>query len=270
MGDRAYEAQIDELMQWFQENEKLPKEIDRLLLKRFYECMYRNVEDTKKLIRINYKLRNKYDHIFLDRDPNSEQSQNTFAYADLIPLPGLTPENYKVSCYRLHDFDHKKMNHIEDTKSFFMVTDCRFCIPDLPDSDQLSEGEVQIFDMNGFSMKHFSRMTIGTMRIYLKFLQEAFPVRLKAVHLINCPTYLDKIVSVVKPFINREVFKMIHFHTNGINGLYEHVPRSMLPEEYGGDCGSFEKLKAQTMLLLQQKRSYLIDSQHWKIELKCD
>uniref|UniRef100_A0A0K8WFM8 Alpha-tocopherol transfer protein-like n=1 Tax=Bactrocera latifrons TaxID=174628 RepID=A0A0K8WFM8_BACLA len=269
--DEAEEAEIDELYEWFQQNPKLPKEIDRILLKRFYRCMYGDLKATKKLIQINYSLRNKHPHIFLERDPTDADSKQTFDYADLVPLPGLTSEGYKVSCYRMVDMDPGKVNHNADTKAFFMVSDCRFNMYDGGVSieghlETFASGEVQIFDMNGYTLKHLSKMTFSTLRIYMAFLQEALPVHLKAIHIINCPSYLDKVVSIMKPFISREVFKLIHFHTESLDSLYEHVPRSILPEEYGGDGGKLADLKAQLLTELSHKREYLMDPNHWKVD----
>ncbi|XP_067634964.1 clavesin-2-like isoform X2 [Eurosta solidaginis] len=230
-----------------------------------------SIEDTKKLIKTNYSMRNKHAHIFLDRDPADADSKQTFDYADLVPLPGLTEEGYKVSCYRLRDFDPSKVNHTADTKAFFMVSDCRFSMCDGDDgsdedSDMFANGEVQIFDMNGYTLKHLSKMTFSTLRIYMAFLQEALPVHLKAIHIINCPPYLDKIVTVLKPFISREVFKLIHFHTAGLDSLYKYVSRSILPEEYGGTGGTLDKLRAQLLANLSCKREYLMDPNYWKVD----
>lgn len=116
------------------------------------------------------------------------------------------------------------MHHTEDTRAFFMVTDCRFVTPDDPaNADVLSEGEVQIFDMKGTTMRHISRLTISTLRAYIKFLQLAFPVRLRAIHMVNCPSYLDRIVSVVKPFISDEVFKLVRAQRNPFETLNKMV-----------------------------------------------
>ncbi|EDW06555.1 hypothetical protein AWZ03_012028 [Drosophila navojoa] len=258
---------LAELNEWFYTNENLPQEIDPLLLRRFYQCMYCHVEDTKKLIEVNYALRNKHPHLFIKRDPLDEDSRRTFEYADILPLPGLTPDKYKVSLYCFRDFEPSKMHHTEDTRAFFMVTDCRFVtVDDEAHKEQLSEGEVQIFDMKGTTMRHISRLTISTLRAYIKFLQLAFPVRLKAIHMVNCPTYLDRIVSVVKPFISDEVFKLIKFHTSSIDSLYAFVPRDMLPEEYGGSAGSLATLRAQTQQVLAEKRDYLMNPNHWVVE----
>ncbi|XP_053951154.1 alpha-tocopherol transfer protein-like [Anastrepha ludens] len=269
--DAAAEAEIDELYEWFQQNPKLPKEIDRILLKRFYKCMYGDIKGTKNLIKINYSMRNKHAHIFLERDPTDGDSKRTFDYADLVPLPGLTPEGYKVSCYRLVNFDPAKVNHTADTKAFFMISDYRFNMYDgatstEADVEAFADGEVQIFDMDGYTLKHLSKMTFSTLRIYMAFLQEALPVHLKAIHIINCPPYLDRIVSIMKPFIGREVFKLIRFHTVSLDSLYEHVPRSILPEEYGGTNGKLTDLKAELLKDLSSKREYLMDPNHWKID----
>ncbi|XP_061399015.1 alpha-tocopherol transfer protein-like [Musca vetustissima] len=267
-GDEEQEQAIDLLQKWFEDNPKLPNKIDRILLTRFYYCMYKNVEETKNLLEINYTIRNDYPHIFIDRDPTDEDTTNTFAYADMVPLPGLTPENYRITFLRLCDPDPKMMHHTEDTKAFLMITDCRFARPDVVDGDMalLSEGEVQIFDMNGYTMKHVTRLSIRTLRTYLKFLQQAFPVRIKAMHMINCPSYLDKMLRVVKPFINKEVFEMIHFHTTGIETLYEHVPKDMLPDEYGGKAGKLSDLKDEFTKTLLENRDYLMDPNQWRIE----
>ncbi|XP_013113296.1 alpha-tocopherol transfer protein-like [Stomoxys calcitrans] len=267
IGDAEQEKTIDYLQKWFEENKKLPNKIDRILLTRFYYCMYKDVEETKKLLEINYTIRNDYPHIYIERDPTDHDTINAFAYTDMVPLPGLTAENYRITFLRLTDFDPSMMHHTEDTKTFIMVSDCRFSIPDVVKGDTplLSEGEVQIFDMNGYTMKHVARLSFRTLRTYLKFLQLAFPVRIKAMHMINCPSYLDKILMVVKPFISKEVFEMIHFHTNGIETLYDYVPKEMLPEEYGGNAGKLSDLKAVFRKTLEEKRDYLMDPNHWRV-----
>ncbi|XP_017850607.1 alpha-tocopherol transfer protein-like isoform X1 [Drosophila busckii] len=261
------DRELAELREWFKHNENLPQEIEPLLLRRFYQCMYCDAEETKKLIEVNYALRNKHPHLFIKRDPLDADSRRTFDYADILPLPGLTPENYKVSLYCFRDFEASKMHHTEDTRAFFMVADCRFItLDDIARPEILSDGEVQIFDMKGTTMRHISRLTISTLRAYIKFLQLAFPVRLKAIHMVNCPSYLDRIVSIVKPFISDEVFKLIRFHTTSIDTLYGFVPRAMLPQEYGGAAGSLSTLREQTQKVLAANRDYLMDPRHWQVD----
>lgn len=87
-----------------------------------------------------------------------------------------------------------------------MVADVRLVTKD---KNVLSDGEIPIFDMAGFSLRHLTKLVLSSMRIYMKYTQEAHPVRLKQIHVINCSSYLDRILSIVKPFIKSEVFKLV-------------------------------------------------------------
>lgn len=132
-----------------------------------------------------------------------------------------------------------------------MVADVRFATED---QGRLSDGEIPIFDMAGYTLRHLTKTALGALRIYMKFVQEAHPVRLKEIHVLNCPSYVDKVMAVVKPFIKSEVFKLIHFHLPGAETPYRHFPRSMLPEEYGGEAGKMADLKVKWMQLLKEQR----------------
>lgn len=84
------------------------------------------------------------------------------------------------------------------------MADCRFAT-----DDEDVAGEVPIFDMTGYTLRHVARTALSTLRIYMKFIQEAHPVRIKQIHILNVPSYLDKVMSVVKPFIKGELFKLV-------------------------------------------------------------
>jgi hypothetical protein len=45
--------------------------------------------------------------------------------------------------------------------------------------------------------------------MYFLLLQEAIPIRLKQVHVINAPAYISKIHAICKPFIKTEVAKLV-------------------------------------------------------------
>lgn len=137
------------------------------------------------------------------------------------------------------------MNSTIECKAFFMLADCRYCDLDIDDlqtqqteksnvdsqteeaseikddslqddllqDDSISNGEVQICDIGDYTLSHMARISFTILRLYMHFLQEAHPVRLRAMHIINCPPFLNKMVSIVKPFIHDEVFKMVIIFT---------------------------------------------------------
>lgn len=101
------------------------------------------------------------------------------------------------------------------------MTDVRFIYSDLEedydqesevvDMNSLADGEIHIVDIGNYTLSHMASMSILTMRTYMNFLQHAYPVRLKATHVINCPPFLNRMIAVMKPFIHDEVFKMVSF-----------------------------------------------------------
>ncbi|XP_034099644.1 alpha-tocopherol transfer protein [Drosophila sulfurigaster albostrigata] len=245
---------------------QLPHNISSTLLRRFVHTTRGDLAAAQRLLELNYAQRNKHAHIFIDRDPMDASSQQLLQVADLVPLPGLTPENNKLLFYRLIDYDADKFNFTASIKVFFMVADCRFATET---EGRLSDGEIPIFDMAGYTLRHLTKTALSALRVYMKFVQEAHPVRLKEIHVINCPSYLDKVLTVVKPFIKSEVFKLIHFHLPNADTPYDHFPRAMMPEEYGGNAGKMSDLKQHWMQLLQQHREYLMDAGNWRLN-KCN
>lgn len=56
---------------------------------------------------------------------------------------------------------------------FFMVADVRM---KTPDPNGLTEGEIPIFDMAGFSVKHMTKLVLSTLRVYMKYTQVSEPI----------------------------------------------------------------------------------------------
>lgn len=99
-----------------------------------------------------------------------------------------------------------------------MMSDARFTMPDvekpkdedyqLNESD-IADGDIQIVDIEGYTLRHLAYVSIFVLRIHMKFLQEAYPSRLKTMHVINCPSYLDRLISMMSPFLREEVRKLV-------------------------------------------------------------
>lgn len=80
-------------------------------------------------------------------------------------------------------------------------------------------------------------------------LQEAYPVKVKEVHIVNATPLVDTVVSWVKPFIKEKLRKRVHCHTS-LESLYEFVPKDVLPEEYGGTAGTLAQYNGKVFLSL--------------------
>lgn len=135
-------------------------------------------------------------------------------------------------------------------------------------------GYIFLFDMAGVRLTHLTRLSIGSIRRFFEYLQEGLPVRLKAIHVLNVVWFMDKVLSLVRPFMKRELFEMVrsfrqgspqfsdfhrrihffirlflfsfffqlHLYTGDVSDVYEHIPRKCLPKDFGGQLDSVASL----------------------------
>lgn len=75
------------------------------LLMRYIHSVHEDVEAAKSLLELSLRIRNKSRNIFFDRDPMSESAQNAFDILNLIPLPTLTKDGYKLFIFGIANSD---------------------------------------------------------------------------------------------------------------------------------------------------------------------
>lgn len=105
-------------------------------------------------------------------------------------------------------------------------------------------GDVYVFDATIASAAHFAKFTPTTVKKFLVCVQEAYPVKLKEVHVINASGLVDTIIQWVKPFLKEKIRSRIHVHQN-LESLYKFVPKEMMPEEYGGAAGKVQDIHSK-------------------------
>lgn len=145
-----------------------------------------------------------------------------------------------------------------------MISDISFVTPSMRD---LTEGELSIFDCKGFGARHFWKVltNYSTLKLFLRYVQEAAPFRISENHYVNCSPMMMKLLALIRPFLKKEVFDVMHFHSSGYETLYEHIPRDMLPFEYGGTIGKVDDLYKKSLELVELQSEYLKDDKNWQL-----
>lgn len=131
------------------------------------------------------------------------------------------------------------------------MSDIRLVTPDVND---FSDGEIPIYDAKNFGYKHLTKIVLSSLRIFMKFTQEALPIRIKQIHVINCSPTMDRAMTLIRPMIFSKVVKLIHFHKPGSDTLFKYIPKDIMPEEYGGNAGPIEELRKYWMDKVDQHR----------------
>lgn len=67
--------------------------------------------------------------------------------------------------------------------------------------------------------------------------QGALPTRIKQIHLINSPSFIDKITALFRPFLKDKIAQRVVVHMGGYDELHKYVPKEYLPKEYDGTAG---------------------------------
>lgn len=182
----------------------------------------------------------------------------------MVMLLQHTPDNFKVVIARLKHSDPSEINLNDLFKMYLMTCDLRFHLP-VEDYRKMEFGEIVIFDMKNFTLKHLTRAVISTLRLISKYLQTSHPVRLVQLHVINCSPAVTRATLFIRPFLYAKLYNCLHFHQAGsFENLYKFVPREMLPEDYGGQAASMSELTKYYCGVLDNYRTFLMDDDYWK------
>lgn len=158
----------------------------------------------------------------------------------MIPLPEFTSKNCRVLLVRLIDSDPESLVFDDALTVFTMMNDTMM---KTPDNGHLADGEVLIFDFKGFSAGHLTKLSISSIRCFIKYMIEAHPLRIKEVHLVNFSSWIEKVFLIAKPFLGAKALKYFHFHEPNSETLLKFFSKDILPDFLGGTAGSTEIAK---------------------------
>lgn len=68
-------------------------------------------------------------------------------------------------------------------------------------------------------------------------------IRLREFHFINAPSFVDKLLSIIKPLLKENLLNNLKIHPVGSDTLDEYIPRHALPKEVGGEFKDLATLR---------------------------
>ncbi|KAI5642235.1 CRAL/TRIO domain-containing protein [Phthorimaea operculella] len=205
-----------------------------------HHCIDRDMEKAKKLIDTHFTMRTSMTTLFKNRffDDKIERVLNVML---LQPLPRRTKDGYAIFYTRMIDCNPQLFNHLDSSRAMAMAFEIW----------QYEEGTwpglVMVSDMAGLTFGHMFRMQMSVQQQMLSFLQEAFLAKLKQVHVLNAPGYIDTIMAMCKPFMKKSLLDMIHIHRTGATDLEEYLPLEAFPKEAGGSWKTVDECKEEVI-----------------------
>jgi len=101
-------------------------------------------------------------------------------------------------------------------------------------------GVVVILDFEGMGMKQVTALGPAVSMRLLSYIQEAMPLRLKEVHIVNEPMVFNMVWQVFKPFIQEKLRSRIFFHKSKWESLHKHISPEVLPPQYKGKLPAYD------------------------------
>lgn len=251
---------VTRLRDWLRTQPHLPEQyITDLDLILAYYCCKKSSELTKQVLDLHFTLRTLFTTYYKDRCFNDKTEQ----VLDSILLAALKPpseKGYRTIYARLLDADPKNFCFAESIRTFMMMFDLW----------QLEEGSwpgfVIVIDMDKAVVGHLSRVDVTTIRQVLYFLQEAMLVKLRTVHFMNAPAWVDKVMLLLKPFIKKELHSMLHIHQVGADTIYKFVPKESFPRENGGAFKSYDEIRDELKERLKNNTNYFKEENKKRVE----
>ncbi|XP_049286737.1 alpha-tocopherol transfer protein-like [Anopheles funestus] len=228
-------SDVQKLREWVSSQPHLPP-VTELELILFLHSNYYNLEAAQRTIECYYTFRSSCKNLFGNRNLETSAIQMAMDVLDLAILPELTPEGYRVMLAKIVDPDASKFSLSS------LLTFAIMCVDIQLWEEGCNNGSILIIDMDGIHLGHLPKLGIFTLKDLLYFIQEGLPIRLKGLHLVNVVPFIDRIMTMIRPFMKKELLEIFHLHTS-MQTLYPYIPQHLLPSDYGGVARSRKILR---------------------------
>ncbi|XP_065219188.1 alpha-tocopherol transfer protein-like isoform X2 [Planococcus citri] len=137
----------------------------------------------------------------------------------------------------------------------------------MEDEENQVVGYVHFADGDGFSFPHLTLFTPREAVRIVKNGERVIPMRHKEVHGINVPAGLKYVLDFGISLVSEKIRKRIKIHNN-LQELHDHVDKSLLPKEYGGDMPMAEMIRLWKEELYNRRETLLTnDAMAVKLEM---
>lgn len=102
-------------------------------------------------------------------------------------------------------------------------------------------GATIILDLDNIGLRLMSHFASPTFLFRMvRVLQECIPCRIKGIHVVNEPFFVNVIFNVIRQFMSEKMKGRLHFHGRNLKSFHKAVPPEILPEELGGKLGPMD------------------------------
>ncbi|XP_053611376.1 alpha-tocopherol transfer protein-like [Plodia interpunctella] len=252
---------IATIREWISKEIYLPQDINDLMLWKFLNSCNRSLEATKQCIERFALGRANMKEIYTNRDPLSEPIITAFSITSVVTFEA---DKHELLIHQLDDPNLDKFSFYDLLKAFTVQADYWLKFHEYK---EFPEGHIIVLDIKDYHLRIIPKVNIMYFRDFLLFLLESMPVRVKQVHVVNCPSFYEKLFALVKPILPAEILEIIQFHGDAV-GISKFIDKKYLPKEYGGEQSTLKDEQKGWVAKVNAKRSMFLNNNLWTADLK--
>lgn len=251
------EQQLDEnvhrVREWLKQQHHLPQCTSDTMIASFLIGCNNSVETTKQRLENYYTMRSQMPHYYSDRDPLDKRIQLCSEALRLFILPKLTPDGCRVTMSSFRIGDPNRYDVKAYTKRLLAVADIRY------NNEVFYTGDYLVLDGSSYTLSHVLKLTPSFAKDVIYCTQDVLPLHIRGIICINSPSFMERTINIVKPFLKSKIFNRIHIYSQDHTALLNHFPQEMLPKDYGGQEDTSDNLNDAWRRRLENEREWLLN-----------
>lgn len=240
---------LDILEKWLQKQPHLAegsKYLSPANLERAFITAKGSVEETKRRLERMFTSRGMMPELCLNR--TVEEFKDEWEVVNYVPLPKICPsDRSRVMVTQFLTEKLEKFSILAYFRLCFMVGEYRLNFDYTP-------AERFIIDFKNIHIGLLIKINPVVVKKAEVLCTEGIGTKIKGIHILNAPTFVDKIIHLLKQALREKLANRIHVHST-YEDLHKYIPKEILPKDYGGDEESCSKLSEKWKKLLRQEEA---------------
>ncbi|KAK7866407.1 hypothetical protein R5R35_009829 [Gryllus longicercus] len=243
---------VQRLQEWLSKQPHLPRMSAEELVPFLHRAAY-SLERAKAGVDAFWTLRAQAPEVFADRDPALPANRQALDFFELSLLPKPDAGGCPVVC-----MGFAPRRDLSAFDAWRAANACGALMEVTVVRHPTASAFVCVLDAAHLRLGHLTRAPPRLLHVLLAFIQQAVPVPMKAIHVINVHALVEKAMFLVKPFLGKELHRLLHFHSGPMEAFYAALPRDMLPKEFGGTSGSTAEYHQESIARLHKHKDWML------------
>ncbi|XP_075032921.1 alpha-tocopherol transfer protein-like [Mixophyes fleayi] len=229
----------------WKEYPNLKTRVDDSFLLRFLRARKFDYDRALQLLVNYYSCRKGWPEVFTDLRPSAIKPVLDSGF--LTVLPHTDTEGRRIVCIRPGRWNPQNYPITENLRVIYLS------LEKIIESEETQvNGIVILADYEGVGLSQASRFGPFVAKKMVGILQDGFPIRIKAINVINEPRIFKGIFAIIRPFLKEKLVKRFFLHGSDLHSLHSNIPKAILPEEYGGTSGKLDTSTWNQILLASE------------------